>query len=66
MFVVLFLCGCVHVVSEPALPFPERPEITFIRCVPVMVCLTEADANKLLKYTQQLDEFQQERERLLK
>ena len=62
----LLFVGCVRVLSEPALPMPVRPEVTFIRCVPVMICMTEADANKLLKYTQQLDEFEAERARLLK
>ena len=60
------VAGCVHVAYEPALPMPTRPEITFSRCAPGFICISEADANKLLKYSRQLLEFEQERNRLLK
>ena len=62
----LLLTGCVHVAYEPALPMPVRPEITFSRCAPGFICISESDANLLLKYSRQLREFEQERERLLK
>jgi len=63
---VLLLAGCVHVAYEPGLPMPVRPVISFSRCAPGYICLTEDDANKLLKYSHQLLEFEQERSRLLK
>lgn len=65
---LLLLFGCVHVVKEPGLPWPERPTVHFFRCGPedVWVCMTEPEANGLLRYIQKLNEFEAARERLLK
>jgi hypothetical protein len=65
---LFLLTGCVHVVTEPALPLPERPDIRFFRCglQDMWVCLTEADANALLRYVQKLNEWERARAELLR
>lgn len=60
----LLLGGCVHVVND-ALPMPARPALTFFLCAP-HVCLTEADADRLAKWLDQLNAFAAARERVLK
>lgn len=62
----VLLAGCVHVAQEPPLPMPVRPQVTFFRCVPSMICMTELDANKLLRYTEQLDAFEKARAELIR
>lgn len=41
----------------------QPPDITFFRCEPY-VCLTESDADQLLRYLDKLEVFEQTRERL--
>lgn len=60
----LLLAGCVSVnVIPTALPLPEAPELTFISQTG-QICLSEADANKLGKYLDQLNAFRHSWERL--
>ena len=59
------LSGCVHVAHEPAIPFPERPAVSFFRA-PVGICLSEEDADQVLRFLLKLNEFEAARERLLK
>ena len=62
--ILLGLAGCVSVnVIPTALPLPEAPELTFISQTE-QICLSEADANKLSKYLQQLEAFRAAWERL--
>ena len=60
----LLLVGCVSVNVIPTeLPLPVMPEIQFMSSEGT-ICLSEADANKLSKYLQQLDAFRAAWERL--
>lgn len=64
LLAVLLLAGCISVNVVPtALPLPEAPELTFISQTG-QICLSEADANKLNKFLQQLDAFRHAWERL--
>ena len=62
---LFLLFGCVHVVQEPALPYPERPGIQVV-CHDGACCMTRDDAVLFLKWLQKLNEFETARERLLK
>jgi hypothetical protein len=63
------LTGCVRVAYEPALPMPERPPIRFFLSPaasgPANVCLTQEDGDKLAKYLDKLNAFEEARERAL-
>ena len=61
----LLLGGCLSVAQEPALPFPERPSVRFLR-TPVGICTTEPEAQEMVKWIQKLNEFEAARARLLK
>jgi hypothetical protein len=63
---LLLLGGCVSVSNEPALPFPNRPPLTFEEGPRGGACLTLEDANALLRWILELNEYQDARERLLK
>jgi len=58
------LGGCVHVAQEPLLPLPERPKIRFFLCDTDKVCLSQADADLLAKFLDQLNAFEAGRQRL--
>lgn len=58
------LAGCVSVQVIPTeLPLPIMPEMQFVPREGT-ICLSEPDANKLLRYFQQLDAFRKAWERL--
>ena len=58
------LAGCVSVQVIPTeLPLPIMPEMQFVSREGT-ICLSEPDANKLLRYFQQLDAFRKAWERL--
>ena len=62
--ILLSLVGCVSVNVIPTdLPLPIMPEIQFVSSEGT-ICLSEADANKLSKYLQQLEAFRSAWERL--
>ena len=61
---LLFL-GCVHVVSEPALPLPTRPAWHFFVCDTDKICLTQADADLLNKWLDKLSAFEASRQRVI-
>ena len=63
--VALLLGGCLSVAREPALPMPERPEITFYR-TPAGICTTEPEAEQMVKWLLKLNEFDAARQRLLR
>jgi hypothetical protein len=63
---VMMLSGCVVMRREPDLEFPQRPAITFGVCRPGFVCLTDADADKLLKWVKEIAAFEAARQRVLK
>ncbi|HSE02883.1 MAG TPA: hypothetical protein VLK35_01920, partial [Methylomirabilota bacterium] len=63
---LLLLVACARWRPEPAtLPFPTPPAITFARCDTDKICLTEADAERLAKWMDQLRAFEAARARLL-
>ena len=65
--ILLLTAGCTGVVREPALAIPERPPIRFYLVTGSgMVCITEADGDKLEKWIDELDAFEAARQRLLK
>ena len=58
------LASCVSVQVIPTeLPLPIMPEMQFVSREGT-ICLSEPDANKLLRYLQQLDVFRKAWERL--
>ena len=62
--ILVGLAGCVSVNIIPTeLPLPILPEIQFVSSGDT-ICLSEADANKLSKYLQQLEAFRAAWERL--
>ena len=63
--VCLLLTGCVSVAFEPDLPFPERPAVQF-KNTPSGVCVSEDDAQAMLRWIQKLNEFEAARARQLK
>ena len=64
LLVGLLLGGCLSVAHEPALPFPERPAVTFHR-TPVGICTSEAEAQEMVRWILKLNEFEAARDRLL-
>lgn len=65
LLLVGLLAGCVHVTQEPPIAMPVRPYLKFYR-VEGGVCLSDADADQMLRYIIKLNEFEQARDRLLK
>ena len=62
--ILMILAGCVSVQVIPTeLPLPIMPEMQFVSREGT-ICLSEPDANKLLRYFQQLDAFRKAWERL--
>lgn len=57
---LLLFGGCVHVATEPALPYPERPPIT-VTCRDGACCMSRDDAVAFLRWLQKLNEFEQAR-----
>lgn len=64
--VASIFAGCVVMRREPDLAFPQRPTLHFGVCQPGFVCLTDADADKLLKWVKELEAFEKHRQRVLK
>ena len=62
LFVSLASCVSVQVIPTE-LPLPIMPEMQFVSREGT-ICLSEPDANKLLRYFQQLDAFRKAWERL--
>lgn len=60
--VLLLLTGCVRVAYEPDLPMPERPPIVFF-LENGNVCLSQEDADKLAKFLDKLNAFEESRQR---
>lgn len=60
----LLLTSCVRVAYEPALEMPPRPAIHFNMCGE-LVCLSQADADKLAKYLDKMNAFEAARQRAL-
>lgn len=64
VLLAVLLGGCpLHVIQEPPLEMPPRPAIQFSLCGD-RVCLSQADADQLLKYLDKLDAFAAARTRL--
>lgn len=62
--VALALFGCVSLTILPtALPLPEAPDLTF-QSFQGMICVSEADANTLNHYWQEMAEFRKAWQRL--
>jgi len=63
---LLFLLGgCVHVATEPGVPYPARPPLQVI-CRAGQCCMSAADADAFLNWILKLNEFERARAELLR
>ena len=65
---MILSAGCTTTRVEPALSWPEKPNVKFFECGPenAFYCLTKDDANELDRWFLKLQYFKEARERILK